>query len=259
MKNLLNIDHNNHKCIWMTAGIINYKLCNCEFHCESCAFDKVMQMQDKINIPVENGRSESRETEMDSTTVSLINQYLYCFLSDIKIRLDRFYHPSHLWYRLESDTVVSVGINKLLLKILEPLQQIKLPEAGKQIKKDQPLFHIIRGNMKISLPGIVTGKIIEINERILTNGPDTDPEDSHYFKVEVNNVRENFEQFCSNICSLKYFVDMVSLLRHYLNRTFHRYRVTKLGITLTDGGQMQVSLEKVLGEKNYPQLLNELI
>ena len=52
---------------------------------------------------------------------------------------------------------------------------------------------------------------------------------------------------------------MVSLLRHYLNRTFHQYRITKLGITLTDGGQMQVSLDKVLGEKNYPQLLDELI
>ncbi len=31
------------KCIWMTAGIISYKLCDYQFRCEVCPFDIVMR------------------------------------------------------------------------------------------------------------------------------------------------------------------------------------------------------------------------
>jgi len=80
-----------------------------------------------------------------------------------------------------------------------------------------------------------------------------------YFVMEVKNVREEIEQFCTTICGLKYFSDMVSLLKKYLHKTFRWYQATNLGITLADGGQIQVCLEKVLGEVEYQRLLDELI
>ena len=31
------------RCIWMEAGVIDYKLCNNYFNCHTCAFDKAMK------------------------------------------------------------------------------------------------------------------------------------------------------------------------------------------------------------------------
>src|SRR5512138_679582 len=31
------------KCIWMEAGVIDYKLCNNYYNCHSCSFDKAMK------------------------------------------------------------------------------------------------------------------------------------------------------------------------------------------------------------------------
>ena len=33
------------QCIWMTAGIIGYKLCNAGYECERCPFDLAMRKQ----------------------------------------------------------------------------------------------------------------------------------------------------------------------------------------------------------------------
>lgn len=30
-------------CVWMTAGVINYRLCDREFECESCPFDAAIR------------------------------------------------------------------------------------------------------------------------------------------------------------------------------------------------------------------------
>ncbi len=34
-------------CIWMTAGVISYKLCPLNFNCEACEFDAAMQSERK--------------------------------------------------------------------------------------------------------------------------------------------------------------------------------------------------------------------
>ncbi|MCB9247743.1 MAG: hypothetical protein H6613_03995 [Ignavibacteriales bacterium] len=31
------------KCVWMTSGVIDYKLCDNNFDCENCPFDKVIR------------------------------------------------------------------------------------------------------------------------------------------------------------------------------------------------------------------------
>jgi hypothetical protein len=31
------------KCLWVGSGVVNYKLCNLEYNCEACPFDRVMR------------------------------------------------------------------------------------------------------------------------------------------------------------------------------------------------------------------------
>lgn len=41
------LDQAPRKCIWMTAGVISYKLCPIDFNCEECEFDAAMLRQNK--------------------------------------------------------------------------------------------------------------------------------------------------------------------------------------------------------------------
>ncbi|MDH3892340.1 MAG: hypothetical protein OEV49_14780 [candidate division Zixibacteria bacterium] len=39
------------RCIWMTAGVISFKLCPLEYDCELCEFDIVMRKQQSESNP----------------------------------------------------------------------------------------------------------------------------------------------------------------------------------------------------------------
>lgn len=44
-----------HTCIWMSAGVISYKLCPHNFNCDGCEFDAAMRrMQTKAAGPGNN-------------------------------------------------------------------------------------------------------------------------------------------------------------------------------------------------------------
>jgi glycine cleavage system H protein len=250
----------NQKCIWMSAGIVNYKLCNCEFQCENCAFDKVMLLQDDLKKPVGVTCPEGIQTETDNVTRALINRYLISFLAGFNIHLERFYHPSHFWYKIESDNTIAVGVNRIFLKILEPFQYLELPHIEEEYQKNQIISTVYREENEIPLKIAVAGKIMRVNEEAFKDGVQSNSDDdSYYFKMEVKDMQEITEQLCTTICGLKYFIDTISLLSKYLSKTFRWYRSTHMGMTLADGGQMQLHLEKVLGEEEYQQLLNELI
>jgi glycine cleavage system H lipoate-binding protein len=205
----------------MSSGIINYKLCNCQFQCETCAFDKVMLLQNKNHVAQEANLIAPKQTKIDNITVSRVNEYLSYFLSDFKIHFNRFYHPSHFWYQTESDHTVIVGMNKLFLKILKPFQELKLPEVGEEYNKGQPIFFLIREEMTMPLHSAFNGKIIEINGQLKGGGIEQNSEDDpYYFKMEVENLRREIEHLCTTICGLKYFIDLISLLKKYLHQTF---------------------------------------
>jgi hypothetical protein len=46
-KNPTSSEDTQERCIWMTAGVISFKLCPTNYDCEYCDFDKVMRHQFK--------------------------------------------------------------------------------------------------------------------------------------------------------------------------------------------------------------------
>ena len=54
------------QCVWMKAGVVNFKICENAFDCTSCAFDKGISKKSvaKTNCPgqLERGHAESTFT-----------------------------------------------------------------------------------------------------------------------------------------------------------------------------------------------------
>ena len=49
-------------CMWMTAGVISFKLCPFNYDCERCDFDKAMRSQvksEKVSTKVKKGITET--------------------------------------------------------------------------------------------------------------------------------------------------------------------------------------------------------
>src|SRR5262245_36227592 len=45
------------KCLWMGSGVVNYKLCDLEYNCEGCLFDRVMRgLEDRTESPLGRGK-----------------------------------------------------------------------------------------------------------------------------------------------------------------------------------------------------------
>jgi glycine cleavage system H lipoate-binding protein len=251
------------KCIWMMAGIINYKLCNRNFQCENCEFHKVMQgiLPNNNSDPDYSKNFFGVEDKKDSDVRSnLINQYLYTIFSDCKIHLDRFYSPSHFWYKVDSENTALVGIDKLLIKILEPIDGLIMPEIGKTFSQEQLITWIVRKGKTLPLHTPVTGKVVEINSLFLQKGiKKVIVNDAYYFKMEEKGLGEKIQQLSGHIRGVRYFTDNVSLVRKYLEKAFLNEQPANIGPTLADGGRIQICMEKVIGEKLFRHLVDTLI
>jgi glycine cleavage system H lipoate-binding protein len=246
------------RCIWMTAGVINYKLCDMDFQCEKCEFNKVMQrmlpareMATPMPAPVRPG---------NQTVNHLMDNYLYHMFSDCKISLDRYHHSSHFWFKIESPQRVQVGIDKLFIKMLEPVERIIVPEIKEKFRPGQLIAWIVRQGKTLPLYSPVEGKIIEVNPlleqedfRQVLN------QELYFFKMEGKDIAQSIQYLCPDMLGLECFSKKVYLLREFLYRRFQAEATREVGTTLQDGGTFQNDLEKVLGHRLYQEFIRRLL
>ncbi len=109
------------KCVWMTAGLISFKLCKYNLQCDRCPLDRELR-----NIPPEDIEESVRfdpgtplngeGSEVQSSKEELIN-----------VKRSLFYHAGHTWIKFEKYDEVRVGIDHFLAKLLRGVQVIILP------------------------------------------------------------------------------------------------------------------------------------
>jgi glycine cleavage system H lipoate-binding protein len=209
-------------------------------------------------VPIKNSIDDISEL-LDEPMTHQLNHYLLTFFSECKIYLDRFYHSSHLWYKVDSETIVSVGINNLIIKILQPVQNIRLPQVGTSYLKDQPIAWILRKDRTLPLYSPVEGKVVKLNRHFLRKKVNSACEnDDYFFKMEGDRLWDKLQQSCGNMSGLKYFTESANLVRKFLEITFNQSSPIHLGTTLADGGQTQLCLEKVIGEMKFKKLMSHL-
>ena len=246
------------RCVWMSAGIINYKLCDRDFQCEDCEFNKAMQgMLPQSRI--DNRLFNKENTERNDAAFLLINRYLYSLFFDCAFHLDRFYHPSHFWFVAESEDVLKIGIDKIVIKIIEPVKKVILPEVGDRVHQSQMIAWILRNGKKLPLYSPVEGKVIEINDRFLQeNIQQVLDDDVFCLKLQEDGIKEKIQQLCGGIPRLESFNRNISIVRKYLEKAFNQDIPVEIGVTLADGGIFQNCIEKVVGENIFRDVLNEL-
>ena len=80
-----------------------------------------------------------------------------------------FVSPSHSWVSLALNGMVRIGIDDFTQKILGRIDSVELPGTGRIVTKGDPLFSIRQGDLSLSVPSPVNGRVADVNSKLLDN------------------------------------------------------------------------------------------
>jgi hypothetical protein len=228
----------NLKCIWMTSKLVDYKLCDREFDCENCEFDKVFR-----NLSTKSGKNleayYSNNNDLLENVIKKIEDQIF----DEKL----IYLKNQIILKNLFGNAYYLGINPTLILLLEDINSFK-ENAANDIKKEQVIF-TLEGNWGkrefISPINFLTlGKISVHPNKINQN-------QWNYIILfnseQLNNIQltkgEWLVQKNNAIC----------FLRNQMNSK------PIIGESLMDGGEKVQYLYQYLGHQKYLKLVNEVL
>lgn len=193
------------ECIWMKAGVVNFRLCDNAYDCNSCPFDKGMrkalksegQKSEQTDRWKESLRSRYRDEPplcrhalTGRAAPSKICPYNYeCYhcpydqwlddhderefpqapshrlASGYRLVEGYYYHPGHTWARFEHGGRMRVGFDDFLVKLFGPLDTLELPHLGATVKQNQIGWGFGRDDHVASVRSPVSGTVLTVNYR----------------------------------------------------------------------------------------------
>lgn len=229
------------RCIWMTAGIVSYQLCDREFECERCPLDAAIRNHMPRNTPArdENGKARSLDQE--------------------KLREDRLYSKNHCWTRRVGVDLVQVGIEPGLSEALLAPKAIVFPSTGQRVYRGQTSLWIVMDGGTLPVESPLDGVVRGTNHRLASQPHllNSQPFDNGWLfelAAEESSLQEaglmNREQ-----ADLKYGVDQDRFLASLQSAASGAHR--SVGMTLADGGQRLQNVADMLGPGKYFALLRK--
>jgi glycine cleavage system H protein len=230
-------------CIWMTAGLLTYRLCDRHFDCDRCPLDAALR----------GGISESRRHDALLTPNRDANAYPE----------DRFYTRGHAWAQTigaRSDRRLRLGLDAFAAAIIGRCSRVHWLASESCFGRGDVLCQIDLGLGILPLGAPLKGKLCNGN-RTLDEEPSrlvTAPYEQGWL-VEV--VAE--EPIESN--DLLTAAAARENTRLDLQRFRHRIAIQLFddaqgaGRTLPDGGEVLTDLRQMVGGAKYLAMLQELI
>lgn len=190
------------QCIWMKAGVINFKLCDSAYNCSDCAFDKAMsRMTDEkpesswrnIKGGLSYDRRECRHMLTGRAPYHFCSNNYQCNSCEYDQYLDEVdlgasmrpvhtvkvagfevadgyhYHKGHSWARIEHGGFVRVGIDDFAYRLLGCPTKIHLPRLGSHLEQTEMGWSIQKGMENAGVLAPVKGIVVATNQAAAKN------------------------------------------------------------------------------------------
>ncbi len=234
MKNLNAIYHDL-KCIWMASDVVEYKLCDKNFECENCSFDKVIRNNSFDNDSL--GKPLFTVTE-----IILKNLKEICF--DEKIA----YLRNGLIIKKIFGNTFYLGINPLFHSFLDCVSSLKECDAGKYVLKEQPVIQFFGDWGDIAI---------------------TSPMQFLMYDRMINHAYEiNKSKWIAVIGAVQPEIDTCSITRSdWESSLYHALNIIdgiksnfpEVGNTMHDGGEKIKYLFQLIGKSKYKSILESIL
>ena len=224
------------RCVWMTAGLLAYQLCDRQFDCDHCPLDKAMRMsfspkRNKDRSPRHGKREQSKK------------EYLFS--------------KNHCWVRVIDNDIVRVGLEPQFASTLVSSKAIAFPAIGENIELNQFCAWIILEGGSIPIRSPLQGKVCMTNALItdrpyeLAQNPMTT---GWLFSLQADQASlEHLHMMTKEQSDQLYaedFARFIATVNKAMNNN-HAY----VGMTLQDGGALLKNIAEMIGTKKYCELL----
>lgn len=240
-------------CVWMSAGVLSYRLCDREYECERCP----------LFLALRGGTTPApRDDELGCDPPVLedpVGKYLAALGSGCTLHLDRAYTPEGLWLMPEASGELVVGLDDYTLRLLQPVDGIMLPRAGVWLGHAAPCAWLNRGRLAVALRAPLAGEVTEVHPdpalRIPLAGNHADQR--WWFKIRPHEPLDEAGGLMHNESLLTWFLTRVRAVHQELDTVMADGRGT-VGVTMHDGGIPNFNLEIVLGRERFHALVGML-
>lgn len=222
------------KCIWMASQVVEYKLCDNQFDCENCRFDKVMR-----NLLNEK---ETLNTDISSITNTISNK-----LRSIKFEDKIIYLKNNLIAKEICNDTYYLGINPILISFLDSVSSLNVSECRKNIFTDDQVIQILGewGSVSLSAPmnfmiydllEFPIETLLEFQWVAIIGAVNQEVSKGKLYQEEWHTMREKALNTIEEIKS----------------------HVPQVGYTMMDGGTQIKFLHQLVGKKRYINILNSM-
>lgn len=236
------------KCVWMTSGIISYKLCSLNFLCEECLFDKVMH--NGSTVPAHDNADNEQASAENIAGVPVANR-LDCAL---------FYHKKHCWVKVLSSCEVLIGIDKIFSSLLCGIRTVVLPKIGESVERGQLFAHILLEKHVVPIIMPVSGTITEVNTS-LESRPELvrggSPDRGWLVAIKAVNLEKDLRTLLFGSKAMEWYRAKEQYLRDELHAAQLDSR-EQLGMTLHDGGELRQDIAELLTAEQHHRILDEI-
>ncbi len=255
----IDISQADFKCVWMTAGVVSYKLCDYEYACEECPYDVTIRNNTKENNSVNHYISEVQKNIVNIDDTQRINKLINNLLS-IEYRSGVYYSQNHLYVNKSGISKYYIGVDNICMKLLPYITSIVLIPVGTVLLKDQIFCWLVLDDITLALVSPVSGVIKKHNTAIIES-PNI---------IRMDNFENGWliEIELSDECELKILFsdsDIKNWHNNELNRInrlvrvlVEKYRGSEVH-TLYDGGTVISSLNQIFSTKDYLHILTSLL
>ena len=200
------------QCVWMKAGVVNFKICENAFDCTSCAFDKgitrkwkavqkptalvswkeVMQnpnlhnqcrhmLTGRVNLKLCIHNFECKdcaydqnlyEEELSPHAAAQVNKVAGFMVAD-----GYYYHKGHSWARIEYGGFVQLGMDDFAWRLLGATE-LTLPKIGTNLKPNQTGWSVKREKRTAEVLTPMSGIVMATNQNALRE-PDLSKKDPY--------------------------------------------------------------------------------
>jgi len=257
-------------CIWMDAGVVDYKLCNCQCKCDECAYDAqvrartgaaqgAVQAPDaQAGMPGTAGRGVESSAAADTQYAAAMERLLDS-IGAHEFPSDRLYAANHTWAKADDDGMFIVGIDHFIGTMLSSALSVAISMPSTHIRAMEPYAWIVANGETLAVCSPVSGTIVENNPALVSQSSviNADP----YGMGWIARIRPDD----AGADALRRQSEMAGAMKQdriryerMMNRELQRLQPQSAG-TMYDGGIVIDTFEAILGTKKHYEILERFL
>jgi glycine cleavage system H lipoate-binding protein len=245
-------------CVWVTAGVLNYRLCDREYECEGCPLYEALRGGASAEGTVA-GALEAASVA-SSGVEDPVGRYLAELGTGCTLHLDRAYSAEGLWVECESSGMLRIGLDDYTQRLLQPIDDVVLPRVGVWLRHGASCAVVNRGRLAIGLRCPIAGEVVAVPPRPV-RGPARSgerAEEPWWFRLDPHEPVARAAGLFRNEALLGWYLGRVRAVRSHLTAVMLPPEGHLGGPALADGGITTEDLEMVLGREHFESLVGTL-